>query len=773
MRVRKHRSLSGSLLGSLLGFVIFSVFSLSAAAQTTAAWTWMGGSNNLNGSYGEPGVYGTLGTPAAGNIPASRWNAASWTDGNGNLWLFGGGGYEASSNTIGVLLNDFWEFSPSTNEWAWMGGSSPTSSQPGVWGTLGTPAPGNFPGGRAGASAWTDGSGNLWLFGGNGSDANGDNGSLNDLWEFSPVTNEWAWMAGSSTVGLPQNGRPGVYGTLGSPAAGNVPGGRAGASSWTDSSGNFWFFGGTGFDANGKSGYLNDLWEFSPSTNEWTWMGGNSTLPTAKNASGWPGVYGTLGSPAAGNIPGGRGAASTWTGSGGNLWLFGGSGYDSQSNLTGLNDLWEFSPSTMEWAWMGGSTTSSACVEYQRGIVICGGQPGVYGTLGTPAADNIPGGRAGAVNWTDGSGNFWLFGGGGFDSAGTDGNLNDLWEFDPSTNQWAWMGGNTTTANCMLTPEGNTICAGQPGAYGVLGTPDPGNDPGGRIGPSSWTDHSGNFWLFGGYGADSTGSRDSRALNDMWEYQQATTSLPAAGTPTFNPEAGTYAATQQVTITSATANATIYYTTDGSAPTTSSTVYSGPFTIGSPGGRFTETIHAIATAAGHSTSAMASATYIINLLPDFSIAASPSSLTVAAGENATTTITITPESGFNSTVSFSCSGLPSGATCSFNPQTVTPSGGAATTTLTVNTSATNAALRQKSSPLFPGAALAAVLCCLGWMKRRRLQMLLLLAVCGAGLSLLNGCGGGSSTSQSTTYTVTVTATSGSLQQSTTLSLTVN
>lgn len=292
------------------------------------------------------------------------------------------------------------------------------------------------------------------------------------------------------------------------------------------------------------------------------------------------------------------------------------------------------------------------------------------------------------------------------------------------------------------------------------------------MGASIWIDTKGNFWLFGGYGADSTGGFDG-ALNDLWEYQQNTTSLPAAATPTFNPAPGTYAATLSVTVSSATANATIYYTTDGSAPTTSSTVYSGPITILAKPGYVSETIHAMATASGYSASAMASATYTIELLPGFSVAASPTSLTVAAGQSATTTITIAPENDFNSTVSFSCSGLPSGATCSFNPATVTPSGGAAaSTTLTVNTSATTATLRRNSSPLLPSAALAAVLCCLSWKKRRSLQMLLLLAVCGVGLSLLNGCGG-SSNSQSTTSTVTVTATSGSLSQTTTLSLTVN
>ena len=77
-------------------------------------------------------------------------------------------------------------------------------------------------------------------------------------------------MGGSNTVPTvldSECGQAGVYGTLGTPAAGNIPGGRDGAATWTDSSGNLWLFGGFGFDANGTMGYLNDLWEFNPSTN--------------------------------------------------------------------------------------------------------------------------------------------------------------------------------------------------------------------------------------------------------------------------------------------------------------------------------------------------------------------------------------------------------------------------------------------------------------------------------------------------------------------------
>lgn len=90
-----------------------------AVAQTTAALTWVGGSNKIY----QPGQYGTLGTPAPGNIPPGRWDAATWTDKNGNLWLFGGQGYDAGTNATGVLLDDLWEYSPATKEWTWMGGS--------------------------------------------------------------------------------------------------------------------------------------------------------------------------------------------------------------------------------------------------------------------------------------------------------------------------------------------------------------------------------------------------------------------------------------------------------------------------------------------------------------------------------------------------------------------------------------------------------------------------------------------------------------------------
>lgn len=56
---------------------------------------------------------------------------------------------------------------------------------------------------------------------------------------------------------------------------------------------------------------------------------------------------------------------------------------------------------------------------------------GSYGTIGTPSPSNDPGARNSSMLSTETSGNVWLFGGTGFDSAGTLGDLNDLWKYEP------------------------------------------------------------------------------------------------------------------------------------------------------------------------------------------------------------------------------------------------------------------------------------------------------------------------------------------------------
>jgi hypothetical protein len=98
-----------------------------------------------------------------------------------------------------------------------------------------------------------------------------------------------------------------------------------------------------------------------------------------------------------------------------------------------------------------------------------------------------------------------------------------------------------------------------------------------------------------------------------------TINIPAAAPPVFSPAAGTYTSAQTVILSDTTSGATIYYTIDGSNPTTSSTPYTNPINVTS-----SETIKAIATASGFGTSAVASAAYVLNLpvaTPTFSPAA--------------------------------------------------------------------------------------------------------------------------------------------------------
>lgn len=255
---------------------------------------------------------------------------------------------------------------------------------------------------------------------------------------------------------------------------------------------------------------------------------------------------------------------------------------------------------------------------------------------------------------------------------------------------------------------------------------------------------------------------------------------PPVPTPTFSPLPGNYTSPQTVTISDTAAGATIYYTTDGSTPTTSSPTFTTPIPVSS-----TETIKAIAAATGFSNSTVATAAYTFN--PDFQVTVNPTTLTIVAGQSGTATFTVSPVNGFNSAVSFACSGLPSEASCSFNPASVTPNGAAASSTLTVTTTAPSAALRWPipTSPRPTYAVLFLVLAViLGIVTRRRdafcrvplLATLILLTVA----TCLASCGGGNNSSSnpgtplgtSTVFVSASTSGAGALNHSAGLTITI-
>lgn len=213
-----------------------------------------------------------------------------------------------------------------------MGGNNLTT---GIYGTQGIQHPNNWPGARGwGAATWTDTSGNLWLFGGWGVDANGTNyGCLNDLWKYDMNTGQWTWMKGSNLVS-----QPGIYGTKGLASASNNPPSRAETNSyWVDDNNNLWLFGGQ--NCSGGNHDLNDLWMYNISTNEWSWISGSNT-------SNNPGNYGTKGLGSTLNYPPSRIEHSSWTDSNGNFWVF--AGMDNSNSISSptsfgyYNDLWKY-----------------------------------------------------------------------------------------------------------------------------------------------------------------------------------------------------------------------------------------------------------------------------------------------------------------------------------------------------------------------------------------------------------------------------------------------
>ncbi len=360
-------------------------------------------------------------------------------------------------------------------DWTWMKGRS-VANWAGTYGTLGTPAEANAPGGRYDATSCIDSSGALWLFGGYGSDSAFHYGKMNDLWMYSTSTGNWVWVAGSNTFG-----GSGVYGTQGTPASSNTPGARENPVSWIGPRNVFWMFGGSGLDGAGNVGQLNDLWRHDMHTGNWTWVKGSS----ARNQAG---TYGTVLTEAAANTPGARGDAVSCTDASGGMWLFGGYGNTATGSLDRLNDLWKFNPGTGNWAWMKGSGAGS--------------QAGVYGERGTADAANTPGSRMKAAGCADSSGAIWVFGGYGYGHDYTDGNLSDLWKYDPASGNWTWMRG-------PYVPD-------QKGTYGTQGTPTGSTIPGARTDCVLWADMAGMIWLFGGYGLDATGSLGQ--LNDLWQF---------------------------------------------------------------------------------------------------------------------------------------------------------------------------------------------------------------------------------------------------------------
>lgn len=486
-------------------------------------------------------------------------------------------------------------------------------NQSGYFGVQGVPDPLNHPPPLYEACSWIDATGKFWLFGGSKSGLNG----YCAMWCYDPATNEWTWMNGPNTPNS-----KGVYGTQGIPAAANHPGSRSwGSAFWKDLNGDLWVFGSQGRDSSGNYGHLDDLWKYNIASNEWAWMKGS---PVAIDT----GNYGIMGVPSPTNNPPSRGETRcTWVDLNGNFYLDGGYLYDASNR----NDLWKYDPSTNEWVWLRGSNVNTTV--------------GTYGVKGVSSPLNEPPPHWIYSNWTDDTGNLWMFGG----RSGFSGSFNDMWKYNPSINEWTWVSGSSSGGNAgFYGPLCDTNSAFVPqyrfeGSYcwkdacsnfyifsgignnfltdlwqyniptntwkllrgtsaylspvwGTMGVSSAANEPGGRCGGCTWTDTQGNFWFYGGLDNLST-----NFYSDLWKY------VPDSTCTKCNPTAITvnYFSADTVlcpgtctSFSNLTVNATSYqWTFTGANPSTSTDVSPTNICYNTPG---SYTVTLIATNAGGS-----------------------------------------------------------------------------------------------------------------------------------------------------------------------------
>jgi len=167
--------------------------------------------------------------------------------------------------------------------------------------------------------------------------------------------------------------------------------------------------------------------------------------------------------------------------------------------------------------------------------------------------------------------------------------------------------------------------------------------------------------------------------------------------------------------------------------------------------------------------------------PDFSLAASPTTASVIAGQSAQFVVTVSPVGGFANNVTLTCSPT-AGITCAFSPGTVATAHGAATANLTVATSSTVAAEGVAFPALIHFCAFLLALAGIGFANSRRgqgrnMQVPLLGAAAAAALAVFSllavGCGGAAvNSSNHRAASIVVTAQSGAISHSITVNVTV-
>jgi gliding motility-associated-like protein len=360
---------SGGLMNSFNDLWKYNVY--------TNEWTWMKGpqnQNNLSAVYGVQGVSSPLNNPAANQL-----GGFGWVDNNNNLWMFqsttnelwkyniatnewtfmktgmgtttyGTQGVGAPGNNPPSVMenkcawvdyannnlymyegNDMWMYNISTNNWTWLKGTQGVPST-GNYGTLGVASNSNIPPGRYIYSYWQDEANNLYMYGGF---TNTGFATLSDIWKYDISNNMWTWVGGTQLTDYAGN-----YDGYCKPANNKYPRGRLENRSAYPRCSSFAYDLG-GITSTG-SAFLNDLWFYNISNNEWTWLSGSSATTEQIGDKGVKGI------PAVTNMIPGKWGIHVWTDTLFNLYVFGGETQQTPlgSGILETNDMWRFVPDT-------------------------------------------------------------------------------------------------------------------------------------------------------------------------------------------------------------------------------------------------------------------------------------------------------------------------------------------------------------------------------------------------------------------------------------------
>ena len=311
-------------------YVYSEDYSMPVSGLSNALWKWNGkdwvllrGDSTLNGRSRYSDSSGWKKTPPSMTGPIY------WTNSEGQFNIYGGNVIDSSFKYPYFYTNEWWQYD--STGWHVKQAASNVyyySSKAKYPKEKGVFTEGAHPGRRRSSATSTNKSGDLFIYGGLAViDAVGQDLKRSDLWTTNGT--DWAWLAGDTTFDkrskyCTQNGNLKCH-----------PGATWSAMAWVDQKDHFWMF-------------SDDIEDSKYPSEFWKWDGSHWEMVNKDKWTYTKGVYGVMGQADTSNWPGARRSAVTWKDKNGDMWMFGGIGYDSDGDWGYLNDLWKFSPDTTE-----------------------------------------------------------------------------------------------------------------------------------------------------------------------------------------------------------------------------------------------------------------------------------------------------------------------------------------------------------------------------------------------------------------------------------------